>query len=379
MWQIGTNTGTDPLSILLNIAFLTFLVISMLYGTKIQSYRSMKAVEASLQKLEKWNLKVKNILVKKIQKLSQGTKTPKEIEAMLEEFMGFVEIMPTSLDPAGIVPKIDHLMDVRDERFKEETKALTPQATREQQMSLENLIEAGMAVDQIFRLIRHYLIMAKKTKSYILAMQVEMQLGLIMNLARAYKDAAKAFDEGSPIGDGLGPTVAAFFIRDVNNQQGSPAEEPVKETTVQRVTFENREVLVVRAKGPGGCVGKPGELIKQLVQKEGDKISRIFMIDAGLKMEGDKTGSVVVGVGAAIGGIGTEKFKIEAASTEKEIPVDALVCRESLEDAITTMKKPIAKAVPTIVDAIKASIRLRTPEGSKVILAGIGNTIGVGL
>jgi len=378
MLQTGTNTA-DPLSYLFQIAFLTFLVISMLYGTKIQSYRSLKAVEASLLKLEKWNLKVKNILVKKIQKLCQGTKTPKEIEALLEEFIGFIEIMPTSLDPAGIVPKIDHLLDVRDERFKEETRILTPQATREQQLSLENLLEAGMAVDQIYRLIRHYLILAKKTKSYILAMQVEMQLGLIMNLARAYKEAAKAFEEGSPIGDGLGPMVAAYFIRDVNNQQGIPAEELVQETTLQRVIFENREILVVRAKGPGGCVGKPGELIKKLIEKEGDKISRIIMIDAGLKMEGDKTGTIVVGVGAAIGGIGTEKFKIEAASTEKEIPIDAIVCRQSLEDAITTMKKPIAKAIPRIIETIKASIRLRTKEGSKVILAGIGNTIGIGL
>ena len=378
MWQTSTNTN-DPLSYIFQIAFLTFLVISMLYGTKIQAYRSLKAIEVSLQKLEKWNLKVKNILVKKIQKLSQGTKTPKEIETMLDEFMGFVEIMPTSLDPAGIVPKIDHLLDVRDERFKEETKALTPQATREQQLSLENLIEAGMAVDQIFRLIRHFFLLAKKTKSYILAMQVEMQLGLIMNLARAYKDAAKSFEEASPIGDGLGPMVAAYFIRDVNKQAGVPAEELVQETTLQHVNFENREVLVVRARGPGGCVGKPGELIKQLVQQEGDNISRIFMIDAGLKMEGDKTGSIVVGVGAAIGGIGTEKYKIEAASTEKEIPIDAFICRESLEDAITTMKKTIAKAVPNIVNSIKESIRFRTPEGSKVILAGIGNTIGIGL
>jgi len=378
MWQTSTNTN-DPLSYIFQIAFLTFLVISMLYGTKIQAYRSLKTIEVSLQKLEKWNLKVKNILVKKIQKLSQGTKTPKEIETMLDEFMGFVEIMPTSLDPAGIVPKIDHLLDVRDERFKEETKALTPQATREQQLSLENLIEAGMAVDQIFRLIRHFFLLAKKTKSYILAMQVEMQLGLIMNLARAYKDAAKSFEEASPIGDGLGPMVAAYFIRDVNKQAGVPAEELVQETTLQHVNFENREVLVVRARGPGGCVGKPGELIKQLVQQEGDNISRIFMIDAGLKMEGDKTGSIVVGVGAAIGGIGTEKYKIEAASTEKEIPIDAFICRESLEDAITTMKKTIAKAVPNIVNSIKESIRFRTPEGSKVILAGIGNTIGIGL
>ncbi|HMF30989.1 MAG TPA: DUF1512 family protein [Candidatus Lokiarchaeia archaeon] len=379
MLQIGTTTSSDPWAILLNLAFLIFLVVSMLYGTKIQAYRSLKVLEGALVKLEKWNLKCKNILVKKIQKLSQSTKTPKEIEAMLDEFMGFVEIMPTTLDPAGIVPKIDFLVDVRDERFKEESQHLAPQATREQQLSLENLIEASMAVDQIFKVVRHFMILAKKTKSYILAMQVEMQMGLIMGMAKAYKDAAKAFDEASPIGDALGPMVAAYFIREVNGPEGAPAEEPVRETSVQRVNFESREILVVRAKGPGGCVGKPGELIKRLIDEEGEQVSRVIMVDAGLKLEGEKTGTVVTGVGAAIGGIGSEKYFIEEASTTKKIPVDAFICRESLEDAITTMKKAIAKAVPTIVNFIKETIRIRTAEGSKVILAGIGNTIGVGL
>lgn len=379
MLQSTTSTTPDPITIILQLAFLLFFAVSLLYGTKIQAYRSMQVLKTSLEKLEKWNIKCKNLLVKKIQKLSEGTKTPKDIEALLEQFMGFIEIMPSNLDPSGIIPKIDFLVDVRDERFKEESQLLAPQATREQQMSLENLIEASMAVDQIFRTVRHFLILAKKTKSYILAMQVEMQIGLIMGMARAYKDAAKAFDEASPIGDALGPMVAAYFIREVNGPAGAPAEELSRETTLQRVQFENREVFVIRAKGPGGCVGKPGELIKKIIDEEGDQISRVIMVDAGLKLEGEKTGSIVVGVGSAIGGIGSEKFFIEEASTAKKIPVDAFVCRESLEDAITTMKRSITKAVPTIVNFIKETIRLRTPVQTKVILAGIGNTIGVGL
>ena len=34
------------------------------------------------------------------------------------------------------------------------------------------------------------------------------------------------------------------------------------------------------------------------------------MVDAGLKLEGEDSGYVVDGVGAAIGGVGVEKFKI---------------------------------------------------------------------
>lgn len=103
------------------------------------------------------------------------------------------------------------------------------------------------------------------------------------------------------------------------------------------------------------------------------------MIDAGLKLTGEKTGSVAVGVGAAIGGVGVEKFFIEDSATNKTIPIDALICKESLEEAITTMKRPITQSVPKIVDKIKMTIRKRTEKGTKVIVAGIGNTIGIGL
>ena len=103
------------------------------------------------------------------------------------------------------------------------------------------------------------------------------------------------------------------------------------------------------------------------------------MIDAGLKLSGDKTGSIAIGVGAAIGGIGIEKHYIEESSTGKAIPIDALICKQSLEDAITTMKRPITQSVPKIIEKIKMAIRKRTEKGSKIIIAGIGNTIGIGI
>ena len=71
-------------------------------------------------------------------------------------------------------------------------------------------------------------------------------------------------------------------------------------------------------------MGKPGTAIKKLVEQYGGEITRIFMIDAGLKLSSDKTGSIAIGVGAAIGGIGVEKFYIEESSTNKSIPIDAV-------------------------------------------------------
>ncbi|MFX1502731.1 MAG: DUF1512 family protein, partial [Promethearchaeota archaeon] len=184
--------------------------------------------------------------------------------------------------------------------------------------------------------------------------------------------------EGSPIGDGLGALVAASFVRAVSDND-IKADEITRDTIVQELTFEDRTIYVVRAKGPGGTVGKPGKAIKKLVEEYGDSISRIIMIDAGLKLTGDKTGSMAIGVGAAIGGIGIEKHYIEESTTGKAIPIDALICKQSLEDAITTMKRPITQSVPNFVDKIKMAIRKRTEKGSKIIIAGIGNTIGIGV
>lgn len=373
------GTQTDPISIILNLLFFVFIFISIFYGTKIQAYRSQKNIESALNDLKKWDSETQTLTVKKIKKYCNENLTIKDIEKKLQDFLTFVMIQPVSLDPSGIIPKIEHIMDIREERYMDEVKEIASKADDTQVHNLENLLEAAMAVNQVYRILLHYLLLGKKTKSYILLLQLEMQLTLITAMAKAYVSAAKAFAEGSPVGDALGPMVAATFIRDINPENSVPHEKIAYETILQNVRFENRTILVVRAKGPGGTVGKPGEAIKKLIEQHGEKVKLVIMIDAGLKLEGDKTGSVIVGVGAAIGGIGVEKYKIEDTSTSRKIPVDAIICRESLEDAINTMKKPIINSVPIIVDKIKTFIRKETIENDYVIVAGIGNSIGIGI
>ncbi len=369
---------TDPISLMISLLWLLLIFVSMFYGQKIQAWKASKEIQTALEKLKKWNDDCKEILITNFKEFADKKKTQKDLMFQLEDILTFITISPVSIDPYGIIPKFDHVVDVRDNRFKEEVEMLAPNADNIKRSNLENLLEATMALDFIYRLIRHYLILGKKSKSMILLLQISYQLGLIMSMAKAYYHAAKAFSEGSPIGDGLGPLVAASFIRSVSEEE-ILADEITKETIVQEVNFEDRTIYVVRAKGPGGTVGKPGKAIKKLIEQHGDTISRIIMIDAGLKLTGDKTGSIVIGVGAAIGGIGIEKYFIEEASTGKAIPIDALICKQSLEDAITTMKRPITKSVAQFVEKIKTAIRKRTEKGTKIIIAGIGNTIGIGV
>ncbi|MDE1764497.1 MAG: DUF1512 family protein, partial [Thaumarchaeota archaeon] len=136
-----------------------------------------------------------------------------------------------------------------------------------------------------------------------------------------------------------------------------------------------RKLLLMKAEGPSGTVGRPGEATEKIISKIKPDI--IIMVDAALKLEGETTGSVSQGFGAAIGGIGTEKFQIEEVATKHEIPIYAVVIKQSIKEAITLMKKEIADASEKATSQIYDMIKENTKTGQAVLIIGVGNTIGV--
>ncbi|MCL5066829.1 MAG: DUF1512 domain-containing protein, partial [Thaumarchaeota archaeon] len=103
-----------------------------------------------------------------------------------------------------------------------------------------------------------------------------------------------------------------------------------------------------------------------------------IMVDAALKFEGEKTGDIAEGIGAAIGGIGVEKFHIEAQAVKANIPMYAVVVKESLTDAISVMMKEIAEASDKVISVVQRIIEEKTKEGDSVLIVGVGNSLGVG-
>ncbi|MFX0103686.1 MAG: DUF1512 family protein [Candidatus Hodarchaeota archaeon] len=378
----------NPWTIVLNLIFYAFLFISMFYGQKIQFWTYSRKLEAALVKFKEMREETKILsktkiieLRKMVAKQGKGQESEisaKSLDSFLDEFLQFVMIQPVSMDPAGIISKLDHLVNVRENRWEETVEMLVPGIEDVPMFNLENLLEATMAVDTVYRVVRHFYVQGKKSSSLILVMQMAMQIKMIQQMAEAYVKAAKAFYHGQPIGDALGPQVSATFIR-LENPQGIEAEDICKDTILQKVKYKNRNIYVIRAKGPGGTVGKPGQGIKILIDRLKGDVDRIIMVDAAMKLEGEKTGSIVEGVGAAIGGLGVEKYKIEESSNKHKIPIDAFLCKQNLLDAITAMKKSISNSVKDIVKRVQLTIINRTKEGSNVILAGIGNTIGIGI
>ena len=101
------------------------------------------------------------------------------------------------------------------------------------------------------------------------------------------------------------------------------------------------------------------------------------MVDAALKFEGEDSASVAQGFGAAIGGVGTERFQIEEIATKHKIPVFAVVVKQSVKEAITLMTKEIAEKADETRDRVYDLIKTNTEPGNTVLVIGVGNTIGV--
>jgi hypothetical protein len=329
----------------------------------------IREVEGSLYKLKYIKEEGRKITIETIKEIGNPQTDP---TARVDRFLEYFTISPQSLDPAGIVWKLEHILDVRDIRFKDEVKLMAPSADETQTNNLENTLEAASALNFIYKVIRHYYLLGKKTLSLYVIMQIQMILPMIMKEAEAYASALKAFAYGQPIGDGAGALVAAKLMH------GYETRKLEKDCVVATVPFEGRTAFVIKAEGPGGNVGKPGDAMKQIVEENKGEIAMIVMIDAALKLEGEELGEVAEGIGAAIGGPGVDQFKIEEELVKYHIPINALVVKEDVGDAVSPLRKEVFDSIDTVIERIKQVVSERTKPGDKIMIAGIGNTIGIG-
>jgi len=363
-----TGGGSSVLSNLMNLIIFGMIFASFFFGQQIQSRIAILQLDGAVRKLEFIKNDARALALRTIKGIGKPKEDPSPaLSGLLEQFF----ITPVDLDPAGIVGKLDHLLDVRDQRFKNDVRKLAPEATDAQVNNLENLVEASWALNLLYRVVRHFYLLGKKTSSYFVIIQLQMLLPMIMQEAEAYSGAAKAFAQGLPVGDGAGALVASRLMRDHQKR------EVEKDIMVAETTIEGRRIIALKAKGPGGNVGKPGDAIRTLIKGKKGKVAMIIMVDAALKFEGEKTGEISEGIGAAIGGVGTERFKIEEEATKHKIPVYAIIIKESIQEAITPMKKEIVEAADGVIQRIKALIQERTKKGDLILVAGIGNTVGI--
>ncbi len=365
----------DLLSAILSLVWIAFMMLFLFYPTfsqKLQLSYILRDLERRLYKIKQIREEVRRKTLETLKRYSEGgAKVDEELDKMLLSFA----IEPESKDPYGIVYKLEHIVNTWEDTFEENVRSLCSKADRERVKTLTNLVEVARGIDYLYRLIRHYYLLGKKTSNIYIVLQVQMLMPQLMEIAEAYRQACYAFMQGQPVGDGVGVLAAAKLVEGVEKK----TYEVAKDTIVHETMLDGRRVYVLRAAGPGGAVGKPADGIMKIIEAEKDKVKAIVMIDAALKLEGEDTGKVVEGIGAAIGGIGVDKFKIEEMAKKLKIPLYAFVIYQSIGEAITPMRESIAKAADEVAEKVKNLIKSRIEEGFSVIVAGIGNTVGIGV
>jgi hypothetical protein len=364
-------------STLLMLFWFAFLLLSFffypIFGQRLQLINVLRDIDRKLFRLKLMRDDVRQRTISALKQAGTDL-TDEELEKRLDAILDYFYIPPESMDPAGVVYKLEHILEIGENRFEDQVAALVKTDDLHRVKTLTNLVEVARAMNLIYRIVRHYYLLGRKTSNYFLAIQVQMMMPMILELAEAYRQASFAFYNGQPIGDGAGVLVAAKLAREI---KAVTVDESIKDTTVMLGEWEGRKVYIIRAKGPGGTVGRPGEAVKKVIEMEG-KVDTVITIDAALKLEGEETGKIAEGAGVAIGGPGVDKFKIETIAKEKNVSLYAIAIFQSIAEAITPMRESISKATEQALEKVKEIIRKYVPERGVVIVAGIGNTVGIG-
>jgi hypothetical protein len=363
--------NNSDLGMILQTLFSLSFIIYLFYAQRIQAMSMLRQVEGTLRKVKALRDKGRTVSIETVKEVGKPERDP---TGNVERFMEHFFIPPVDLDPAGIISKLGQLLNVRENIFEAEVRAMAPNASNSEINNLENLLEAALALNVYYKVIRHFYLLGKKTMNIYVIMQIHMILPMIVREIEAYSAALQAFKDGMPIGDSVGPLVAAKLMH------GYEYENVAKEMVAAEVPYADRTLIVTKAEGPGGSVGKPGDAIENIINKRVDnrKVDAVIMVDAAGKLEGEETGSVADGVGAAIGGIGVEKYKIEEAAKNHNIPLYAVAIKQDISNVVAPMVEELSKATDKAIEIVKQLIEEKTKEGETVIVAGIGNTIGIG-
>ncbi len=359
----GMGDDSNPFMMLI---WILPIILFVFYGQRIQLIITSGDIKKKLGQLEQFRNDSRSELIEYIKK---DLAVKDDVTQKLDRIFDYFTIMPIDIDPNGIIPKIHRLIRSREDTTRKQIQSLLSEIDTMEITKIQNLLEIVTYLQLLHRIVRHLFLTAKKQNNYPLILPLQMMLPFIMEQAEALKDAIPAFKLGQPIGDGIGPLVVGEMMLDTKKQKVE------FETVYSESKFEGRKLILLKAEGPFATVGRPAEATEFLVEKYKPDI--VVMVDAALKLEGEDSGTVSQGFGAAIGGIGTDRFKIEELATKFDIPIFSVVIKQSVKEAITLMKKEIANQTENIKSQVHEMITDNTANGQTVLVIGVGNTLGV--
>ena len=155
------------------VTFITygFFFVFMLYGQRIQFFVAETSVTRSLKRL----VVMKDSAVKQTTDYFLGvSKDSQGVSARLTQFLEYVTIPPVSMDPAGLVNKLEHVTKTGEERVKSEVQTLLGTDDPVKISVAANLVEISSTLNIIHKVVRHYYLTSKKTNSYISIFQLQI-------------------------------------------------------------------------------------------------------------------------------------------------------------------------------------------------------------
>lgn len=359
--QFGQN---DLLSTILSFAFIFVLIF---FAPRLMTTQTIWKLEKDVEELEQMTERARKLTIKRFIK-----KPTKELHDKIKNFMEFFIAEPVSVDPFGIVKKLDHVLRNADIRQKSFVDTIAPTLSKTEKADLRASLIHTSGIYQIAKIIRHFLETIKKYKIFQLALLLQMQLPLIKRVAKALYESVDAFTKALPVGDGIGAMVAASFIP----ANAKPKVMQDEEFVYYKTIVSGRRVIVSKADGPGTAIGHPGKFVQNIMKKE--KITRIITVDAASGLEGERSGSIAEGVGFGMrGGNPVDSFEIEEISVKNKLYLDDIAIKEVGEEALMSMKRQILDSLPKAIEATKQAIA-RSRKNDKILLIGLGNTCGIG-
>lgn len=355
--------GISPIEI---IGFVIFFILILILPSFLRM-RAMSNINNFTVEVEGMVEESKNVLIKLCSEKGNPEGDPK---AALDNFLEFFVIPPAELDPNGIVRKFEKILDLSENKFRHMSKTLAPEADPEWTSNIVMTLKATLGINGVAKMVRHNLELAKKTGNLQILLMLQMSLPMIMRIVKAQYEGMHAFSEGKTVGDGLGPLVAGTLMKDIEDED----IHEVGEMVVAEKKFKGRELIIARANGPGARVGKVGKVVTSIIHEK--NVERLLTIDAAVKLEGEKTGTVAEGIGVVIGGPGVDKWMIEEELVKSELQTDAVIVKMSPEEAISPMTKEILESSQKAVSVVENAI-MESPEGSRVLVVGVGNSCGV--
>jgi len=357
------NDETNPIMMLI---WILPIFLFIFYGQRIQLLVTSNELNKAIKKLDGFRSESRSELINYVKNSLNPKNDPTK---KIDQFLDYFTIMPVDMDPNGIVDKVRHTVRSREDYTREHVKLLSPEISDYELTKVQTLLEIASSLQMIYKIVNHMFLTAKKQNNYPLILPLQMILPFIMEQAEAMRDAISAFKLGQPVGDGIGPMVVGKIM--LNN----PKESIAFQTSLGKISFEDRKLFLLKAEGPGSTVGRPADALENLISE--NKLDAIIMVDAALKLEGENSASVARGFGAAIGGIGTERFQIEDIATSNQIPIFSIVIKQSVKEAITLMTKDIANTADNVRSQLYEMIRENTKPGQSLVIIGVGNTVGI--